>query len=117
MTGRWQGPVKHDRTRPVKENYFWNLTGNHRTLVAQRPVSYSAASGQLKWSLRSGHVAVVERPDAEVQRPVNMTGASGQPALCPVKGYNDSISWGLLFKPHGQLKLTPLAIFIDIATL
>ena len=62
-------------------------------------------------------MAVVERPDAEVQRPVNMTGASGQPALCLVKGYNGSILWELLFKPHDRLKLIPLAIFIDIATL
>ena len=30
---------------------------------------------------------------------------------------NGSISWGLLFKPHGRLKLTLLAICIDIATL
>ena len=28
------------------------------------------------------------------------------PQSVPVKGYNDSISWGLLFKPHGRLKLT-----------
>ena len=62
-------------------------------------------------------MAVVGRPDAEVQRPVNMSVASGQPVLCPVKGYNGSISWGLLFKPHGRFKLTPLAIYIDIATL
>ena len=55
--------------------------------------------------------------DAKVQCPVNMTGAFGHPALCPVKGYNGSISWGLLFKPHGWLKLTLLVIFIDIATL
>ena len=52
-----------------------------------------------------------------LQRPVSLTGASGQPALCPVKGYNGSISWRLLFKPHGRLWLISLAIFIDIATL
>ena len=97
--------------------HFWNLTGNDRTLVAQRPISYSVASGEHKLPLKSGHVAVVGRPDAEVQRPVNMTGASDQPTLCPMKGYNGSISWGLLFKPHGRLKLILLAIFIDIATL
>ena len=62
-------------------------------------------------------MAVVGRPDAEVQRLVNMTGASNQPVLRPVKGYNSSISWGLLFKPHGWLKLALLAIYIDIATL
>ena len=62
-------------------------------------------------------MAVIERPDAEVQRPVNMTRASDQPVLSPVKGYNGSISWGLLFKPYSRLKLILLAICIDIATL
>ena len=46
VIGRWQGPVKHDRTRPVKEIRFWNLTGNDRTLEAQSPVSLCAASDQ-----------------------------------------------------------------------
>ena len=46
VIGRWQGPVKHDRTRPVEEIRFWNLTGNDRTLEAQSPVSCSGASGQ-----------------------------------------------------------------------
>ena len=48
LTGRWQGPVVHDRTRPVDELRLWNLTGNERMLVAQRPVSYSIVSSQLK---------------------------------------------------------------------
>ena len=85
--------------------------------MTQRPVSYSVVSGQLKLPLKLGHVAVIGRPDAEVQRLVNMTGASDQPALCPVKGYNGSTLWRLLFKPHGWLKLIPLANFIDLATL
>ena len=46
VTGRWQGPVKHDRTRLVKEIRFWNLTRNDRTLEAERLVSFCAASGQ-----------------------------------------------------------------------
>ena len=46
VIGRWQGSVKHDRTHPVKEIHFWNLTGNDRTLEAQSPVSCSRASGQ-----------------------------------------------------------------------
>ena len=62
-------------------------------------------------------MAAIGQPDAEEQRPVSWTGASGQSVVCPVKGYNGSISWGLLFKPHGRLKLTPLVICIDIATL
>ena len=59
----------------------------------------------------------IGRPDVGVLRPVDLTSASGHPVLCPVKGYNSSISWGLLFKPHSRLKLTLLAICIDIATL
>ena len=46
VIGRWQGPVKHDRTRPVEESHVWNLTRNGRTLVAQCLVSCSGASGQ-----------------------------------------------------------------------
>ena len=46
VIGRWQGPVKHDRTRPVEEIRFWNLTGNDRTLVAECPVSLCAVSDQ-----------------------------------------------------------------------
>ena len=61
-------------------------------------------------------MAAIGRPDAEEQCPVSRTGASGHPDQCLVKGYNGSILWGLLFKPHDWLKLTLLAIFIDIAT-
>ena len=46
VIGHWQGPVKHDRTRPVEENRFWNLSRNDRTLEAERPVSLCAASSQ-----------------------------------------------------------------------
>ena len=46
VIGRWQGLVKHDRTRPVEESHVWNLTRNGRTLVAQCLVSCSGASGQ-----------------------------------------------------------------------
>ena len=62
-------------------------------------------------------MAAIGRPDDEEQCLVSRTGAFGHPDQCPVKGYNGSISWGLLFKPHGRLKLTLLVIFIDIATL
>ena len=55
-------------------------------------------------------MATIGRPNAEKQRPVSLSGASSQPDQYPVKGYNGSISWGLLFKPHGRLKLTLLAI-------
>ena len=46
VTGRWQGPVEHDRTRPVGKNRFWNLTVNDRTLGVQRLVNSGAAFGQ-----------------------------------------------------------------------
>ena len=62
-------------------------------------------------------MASIRQPDAGVLRLVELTGAFGHPVLCPVKGYNGSISWGLLVKPYGWLKLTLLAICIDIATL
>ena len=55
-------------------------------------------------------MAAIGRPDAEEQRLVSWTGVSDHPALYPVKGYNGSISWRLLFKTHSQLKLTLLAI-------
>ena len=46
LTGRWQGPVKHDRTSPVGKIRFWNLTGNDRTLEDERPVNLRAVFGQ-----------------------------------------------------------------------
>ena len=46
VTGRWLCPVKHDRTHPVEEIRFWNLTRNDRTLQAERPVSLCSMSGQ-----------------------------------------------------------------------
>ena len=45
MTGRWVGPVGHDRTRPIVNFREWNLTGNDRTLVLVRPITLSSASG------------------------------------------------------------------------
>ena len=44
------------------------------------------SENELVAKLESGDVAVCGRPDAEVQRPVNTTGASGRPDFCPVKG-------------------------------
>ena len=44
MTGRWVGPVGHDRTRPIVNFREWNLTGNDRTLVLVRPITLSSAS-------------------------------------------------------------------------
>ena len=39
LTGRWQGPVTPDRTRPVALNPYWNLTVLDRTTNPQGPVS------------------------------------------------------------------------------
>ena len=124
MTRRWVSPIKHDRTHPVMISRFWMLTRNDRSLRSNVRSLRSSASGHhltigIERSVfeERGHVACIARPDAGDQRPVNMTRASGHPVLCPVKGYNGSISWGLLFKPHGRLKLTLLVIYIDIATL
>ena len=73
-----------------------------RTLEVQHPVTFAAASDSVstieirRFRLNAeGHVAVIGRPDDEVQCPVNMIGASGHPELCLVKGYNGSISLGL----------------------
>ena len=85
--------------------------------MSERPVNISTVEIKRSQLNAGDSVAAIRRPDAEDQRPVSRTGASSQPDQNPVKGYNDSISWGLLFKPHGRLKLTLLAICIDIATL
>jgi hypothetical protein len=50
-------------------------------------------------------------------RPVTMTSAFGHPEDSKVQRANGSISRGPLFKPYDWLKLTLLAICIDIATL
>ena len=39
LTGRWQGPVTPDRTRPVALNPYWNLTVLDQMLNLQRPVN------------------------------------------------------------------------------
>ena len=124
MTGRWVSPVEHDRTCPVMISCFWMLIGNDQTLRSiVRSLCSSASGHHLTVGIgrsvfeERGHVACIARPDAGVLRPIDLTGASSHPVLCPVKGYNNSISWGLLFKPHGWLKLTRLAIYINIATL
>ena len=103
---------------------FWMLTGNDRMLRSSVRSLHSSASGHhLTVAIERsafeerGHVACIARLDAGILRPVDMTGASGHPVLCLVKGYNDTISSGLIFKTHGRLKLTLLAICIDIATL
>ena len=110
--------------RPVMISRFWMLTGNDRTLRSSvRSLSSSASGHHLTVGIRRlvfqerGHMVCIARPDAGVLRQVDMTGASGHPVLCPVKGYNGSIHGGSLFKFYGRLKLTLLAICIDIATL
>ena len=108
VIGRWVSPVEHDQTRPVVIFRFWMLTKNDRTLRSYvRSHCSSASSHHLTVGIghsifeERGHVACIARPNAGVLRSVDMTRASGHPVLCLVKGYNGSISWGLLFKPHG----------------
>ena len=89
MTGHWESPVEHDRTRPVVKNHFWMLTGNDRTLRSSVQSLRSSASGHhltvgIGRSVfeERGHVACIARPGAGVLRPVDMTGPSGHPVLC-----------------------------------
>ena len=51
VTGRWQGPVELDRTRPIGKSQFWNLTINDRTLV------FSVRSTQEQCPVNSGAVS------------------------------------------------------------
>ena len=101
MTGCWVSLVGHDRTFPIMKNHFWMLTGNDWTLgfsvrSLRRSVSGHHLTVEIECSVfeERGHVPCIARSDAGVQRPVDLTGASGHPVLCPVKGYNGSISWG-----------------------
>ena len=80
------------RRGPVSGHFITDASGHHLTVEIGRSVFEER-----------GHMACIARPDAEVLLLVDLTGASGHPELCPMKGYNGSISWGLLFKPHGRL--------------
>ena len=103
-TGRWAVSGQDDRTRPVDKNRFWTLTGNDRTLRVSASCQLTGASYRSRqMTVGVRHVADYERPDAGGSASGQLTGASDQSALCPVKGYNGYISWGLLFKPHGRL--------------
>ena len=54
LTGRWQGPVTTDRTRPVALSPYWNLTVLDRTLNTQGPVSTDRmrpVADSLLWNL------------------------------------------------------------------
>jgi Cu/Ag efflux pump CusA len=70
-------------------------------------------------------MASIVRLDARCAHLVVSTGASGRPVFCAVRIVGalylsplaSSFREGSLFKPLGQLKLTPLVICIDIATL
>ena len=108
MTGRWVSPVEHDWTRPVVISRFRMLTRNDRTLRSSVRSLHSSASGHhltvgIERSVfeERGHVACITRPDAGVQRPVNLTGASGRPVFSAVR------SPTALFM--GALYLSPVA--------
>ena len=82
-----------DRTRPVAKQRLEELSRNDQTQAQQRPVIHYAAPsrnltveiGQL-WLNVERHMDGVERPDTGRVRPVDLTGASGHPEFCPVKG-------------------------------
>ena len=93
MTGCWVCPVEHDRTCPVVKSHLWMLIRNDRTLRSNVRSLCSSASGHhltvgIGRSIfeERGHVACIARPDAGVLRLVDLTGASGRPEFCPVKG-------------------------------
>ena len=50
-------------------------------------------------------MASISRPDAGRVHPVDLTGASGHPKLCPVKGYNGSIFVGAINRRGLGLRL------------
>ena len=106
MTGRWVSPVEHDRTRPVVILREWNLTGNDRTLRSSVRSLHSSASGlHLTVGIgrsifeERGHVAYIARPDAEVQRPVNLTEASGRPVFSAVRSPTALFTGALYLSP------------------
>ena len=108
MTGRWVSPVEHDRTHPVVKNHLWMLTGNDRTLGFSVRSLCAVVSGhhltvEIERSTfeERGHVACIARPDAEVQRSVNLTGASSRPVFSAVR------SPTALFR--GDFYLSPMA--------
>ena len=103
MTERWVSLVKH----LVMIFHFWMLTGDDRKLRSSVWSLRSSASGHhLTVGIRHSvfeereHVACIARLDDGVLCPVDLTGASGHPELCPVKGYNGSISWGISHAGH-----------------
>ena len=127
MTRRWVSPVEHDRTRLVMIFRFWYLTGSDRTLVLVCPVTLSSTSDHylnVLMTIEIGRSAFEARVTWHASHDRTLGPVSGRSdrrvrSSCFLVdcGANGSISWGLLFKPHGRLKLTLLAICIDIATL
>ena len=82
-----------DQTCPVTKQRLRELSGNDRTQSQQHPIIHYAASGhnltieigQLRLNVER-HMDGVERSDAGRVRPVDLTGASGHPEICLVKG-------------------------------
>ena len=82
-----------DRTRPVAKHRLGELSRNNRTQAQQRLVIHCAMSGhnltveigRLRLNAER-HMDGIERPDADRVHSVDLTGASGRPEICPVKG-------------------------------
>ena len=124
MTRRWVILVEHDRTRSVMISRFWMLTGNDRTLRSSvRSLRSSTSGHHLTVGIRHsvfeerGHVTCIVRPDAEVQCPVNLTGASGRPVFSAVRSPTALFHGGFYLSPMAGSSSPSLAICIDIATL
>ena len=82
-----------DRTCLVTKQRLRELSRNDQTQVQQRSVIYYEASGRnltveigRLWLNAERRVDSVERPDAGRVHPIDLTGASGHPEVCPVKG-------------------------------
>ena len=106
MTGRWVSPVEHDRTLPVVILREWNLTRNNRTLRSSVRLLRSSASGHhliigIGRSVfeEREYVACITRPNAGVQRPVNMTEAFGRPVFSAVRSPTALFRGGFYLSP------------------
>ena len=82
-----------DRTRLVAKQRLGELSRNDQTQAQQRPVIHCAAPGRnltveigRLWLNAEQHMDGIERLDAGRVCPVDLTGASGRPEFCPVKG-------------------------------
>ena len=82
-----------------------------------RPVTLSSVSGHhltvgIGHSVfeERGHMTCIARPDAEVQRPINLTGASGRPVFSAVSSPTALFRGGFYLKPMAGSFSWPFAL-------